>query len=321
MSKTQTKEKDALLLDLKPVAGEMKVGDTITYPDGSKGKIVFAPKSAAKPKASGKKAGTNVALREADPKSTAVATTPEEDLDAFIMRASTDPKFDTAKLKEMLDMRRALHRERQEREFFVAFHAAKAEMPIVVKDGRNPATKSSYPKLETISKVVDPIAHKHGFSASYGTADSPLPGHYRIVCDLLHVGGHSRRYFADIPADNTGQKGEKNKSDTHGAGSSMSYGRRYIKVLMYDLVIAGEDTDAVRRQDDQPQKVTADQAKKLRDMVLAVGCSEDSFVDFMGDRHAAKFWPIERIEDIPAKLFDEGMRQLQAFERNRKAAK
>jgi hypothetical protein len=49
---------------------------------------------------------------------------------------------------------------------------------------------------------------------------------------LSHTAGHSRHYQADVPIDNTGPKGAQNKTMTHGFGSALSYGRRYLKLLI-----------------------------------------------------------------------------------------
>lgn len=240
--------------------------------------------------------------------------TDADDFLQAIMRAAADKNVDVAKMKELLAMRKELEAERREREWFVAFHAAKARMPTIIKDGKNPETKSSYPRLESISTKVDPIAQEHGFSATYGTADSPLANHYRVVCDLLHVGGHARRYCADIPIDTTGAKGTKNKSDTHGAGSAISYGRRYIKVLMWDLVIAGEDTDAAKKAPAaQQDRVSVDQADRLRDLVEAVGADGGEFIAYMNKNFSRGYWLYQSIDDLPAKLFDEAVRQLNSY--------
>jgi hypothetical protein len=53
---------------------------------------------------------------------------------------------------------------------------------------------------------------------------------------------------ADIFADTKGPRGTPNKTATQGFGSTMSYGRRYLKALMFDLVIAGEDDDGTHKR-------------------------------------------------------------------------
>jgi hypothetical protein len=76
---------------------------------------------------------------------------------------------------------------------------------------------------------------------SFGTADCPYPNHYRVTCDVSHTGGFSKRYQADVPVDNTGPKGSQNKTMTHGFGSALSYGRRYLKLLVFDVATTDDD--------------------------------------------------------------------------------
>jgi hypothetical protein len=226
-----------------------------------------------------------------------------------IVRAARDKSVDVAKMRELLDMKRELENDEKARLFNIALHAAQGEMPKIVKDRENPDSHSRYATLEKISSIVDPIARKHGLTTSYGTADSPLPNHYRIVCYLSHTAGHVREYHVDLPADTTGQKGAKNKTDLHGAGSAMSYGRRYIKVLMYDLVIANEDRDGNR---DTGGNVTAAQVGALAGRIKAVGLGEDAFLDF---------FQIEKLDDLPESKFDLAMTKLDAFAKNKAATK
>jgi hypothetical protein len=163
-------------------------------------------------------------------------------------------------------------------------------MPQVGRDADNSHTKSKYARLETLSAAMTPVLTKHGFSISFGTADSPLPGHYRITAEVSHEAGHSRTYQADIPADLGGAKGAANKSATHAFGSTMSYGRRYLKMLIFDVVTKGEDDDGNGGPSHPPvpEFVSADQLSYLRRLIDKVDADE------------AKFCRYLRIRDLPS---------------------
>jgi hypothetical protein len=85
--------------------------------------------------------------------------------------------------------------------------------------------------LEAVSDAIDPVFRRHGFSRRSGPRTARYAGHYRVTCRLSHIGGHHRDYQADVPADTVGIKGNQNKTATHGFGSALSYGRRYLKLL------------------------------------------------------------------------------------------
>jgi len=127
--------------------------------------------------------------------------------------------------------------------FFQAMQRVQAEATPIVKDAKNAQTGSMYARLETIARALAPLYTSHGFSLSYGTADSPLDGYIRVTCQCMHVGGHSEPYHFDLPVDDIGIKGNANKTRIHGSGSTISYGRRYLVLMIFNVVMAGEDDD------------------------------------------------------------------------------
>lgn len=158
-----------------------------------------------------------------------------------IARAAADPNTDVDKLERLLAMQERVLAREAEQAFNASMRTAQEEIKPVVKNRANSETKSRYADLEAISAAIDPIIHRHGFSPSFGTADCNIPGHYRVTCSLSHVGGHTREYQADVPVDNTGPKGSQNKTMTHGFGSALSYGRRYLKLLIFDVATTDDD--------------------------------------------------------------------------------
>jgi hypothetical protein len=153
-------------------------------------------------------------------------------------------------------------------------------MPIVVRDAVNDQTRSRYAKLETISEKMDPVIQAHGFSLSFGTADCPLPNHYRVTCKVRHNAGYSELHHADVPADMLGMKGNQNKTATHAYGSTLSYGRRYLKTLIFDVVIKDQDDDG--RRAGSGTFITADQVKTVRQGLVETKADEAAFLQYLG---------------------------------------
>lgn len=193
-----------------------------------------------------------------------------------ISRAAADPKTDVDKLERLLGMYERITAREAEQAFNEAMRGAQAEMPQVLRDATNTQTNSKYARLETVSRAMDPIITSHGFSLSFGTDDSPLANHYRVTCTLSHAAGHSRTYHADVPADLTGMKGTANKTATHAFGSTMSYGRRYLKLLVFDIAMTDDDGQAAGGG-----FITETQAEQLRALLKEAAADETAFLKYM----------------------------------------
>lgn len=215
---------------------------------------------------------------------------------AIITRAATDPQVDVEKIERLSALYERMTARNAEQAFNTAMKAAQAEMPRIVRDAKNSTTNSRYARLETVSREMDPVIHRHGFSLSFGTADCPLPNHYRVTCLASHEGGHSRNYHADVPADTTGMKGTQNKTMTHGFGSTMSYGRRYLKLMIFDVALVNEDDDA--RAATSGDVVSPDQVMKLREHLEAKGAPLAGFL---------KWAKVDRVEDLPAAFYEQAV--------------
>lgn len=220
---------------------------------------------------------------------------------SIIERAATDPAIDVDKMERLLAMHERISARNAEQAFNEAMKEAQEAMPQVVRDAENSQTHSKYSRLETLAKVMNPVITRYGFSMSFGTDDSHMAGHYRVTCKVSHTGGHSRDYHADIPVDDVGAKGMKNKTLTHAFGSSMSYGRRYLTLLIFNVTMKDEDDDGNRAGSGA---ITDDQKETL------VGLIKDTDTDTAKFLTALKLGP--SLDAIPAKRFMEAKNALMA---------
>lgn len=169
----------------------------------------------------------------------------------FLKQASSSKDFDIEKFDRLLQMQERLLLKQSESEFNEAMQRVQAEVPRILRDAVNPSTNSKYTRLESLLKIIVPIYTVAGFSMSFGTSDCPIQNHYRITCKVAHKGSSgsfTRDYQCDIPADTTGMKGTMNKTATHGFGSTMSYGRRYLTLLIFNIALVNEDDDSKGQQ-------------------------------------------------------------------------
>lgn len=206
-----------------------------------------------------------------------------------LLQAALDKDLDADKLSQLMDLQERWLEGQAKQAYFAGMRDVQEALPTVVKDAENKQTNSRYTRLETLARAVDPVIHKHGFSVSYGTAESPLERHVRVTATVMHKAGHSTDHFIDLPLDDEGLKGSKNKTGTHAVGSTMSYGRRYLKMLIFDVTVAGEDDDGNR-----VPVVSESQARLLQDLI------DTHEVDMV------RFWKwagVERIADLPFDKF------------------
>jgi hypothetical protein len=207
-----------------------------------------------------------------------------------IAKAAADPNTDVDKLERLLAMQERVLQREAEQAFFSAMRSAQEEIRPVLRNKTNASTSSKFADLEAISDAIDPIIHRHGFSLSYGSDESPMPSHYRVTCTVSHTGGHTKDYHADVPTDMHGIKGSQNKTATHGWGSAMSYGRRYLKMLIYDVKLTDDDGKAAGNGG----PVNREQLKVLNGLCDAVKADRAALckylkIDELGDLAAADY--------------------------------
>lgn len=218
---------------------------------------------------------------------------------SLIARAASDPNIDIDKMERLMRMQQETREYNAKIAYATALAAAKAEITPVVRNKRNDQTKSNYADLAAISDAIDPIITKHGFSLTYDTDESPKLGHQRIICDVFHSSGHTRQHHADVPDDGAGFKGNANKTPTHAFGSTNAYGRRYLKVMIFDVATRDDNDGNRHRPPEQvPDLITEEQAAALRTALEFKGRTEADFCKVMKS---------DRIEALQAARFDGAM--------------
>jgi hypothetical protein len=221
---------------------------------------------------------TEVERIAASPDGEMVPVRPVTPLEAFLTMTQAGATAD--QLKMVGEVVRDWEANEARKAFAVAMNLCQQEMPVVLKDAENKHTKSRYARLESLTHTIKPVYTKHGFSLNFGTADTTLAQHIRLTCKVTHRGGHSETFQADIPLDGTGPKGEAigGMNRTQAAGSTYSYGQRYLSKLIFNLTIAEEDDDAVGDH----EGITEVHAAELQALVTAVGFTSEAFLRWAG---------------------------------------
>lgn len=162
----------------------------------------------------------------------------------MIERAARDPSVDIDKMDRLLVMHERMSLRAKEQEFNDAMAEAQAEMDPIRRDCDNPQTKSRYASYAALDRAVRPIYSKHGFGVSFNTqaprskADSDIGVIAYVTCK-----GFTRHYEIDMPADGKGAKGGDVMTRTHATGSGLTYGRRYLLQMIFNLATENADDD------------------------------------------------------------------------------
>ena len=160
---------------------------------------------------------------------------------AMIERAARDPSIDIDKMDRLLLMRERENARVAEQAFNTALAEAQTEMQPIGVDSNNDQTRSRYASYAALDRAVRSIYTQHGFGLTFNTEDAPGESQARIICDVCHTGGHTRRYRIDMPVDGKGAKGGDAMTKTHAMGSGISYGMRYLLRMIFNLAIDQDD--------------------------------------------------------------------------------
>jgi len=147
---------------------------------------------------------------------------------------------------EVVDRLIAQQREMMEYNDRTAFQAAlrriQDELKPIAKDLENKETHSRYASAEKVDEAIDRLLSRERMSLSFEPEPHPQVDMLRIV-GVLSLGAYSKRYPLDVPADGKGAKGGGVMSRTHATGSAITYGKRYLKNMIFNLRFKEKDDD------------------------------------------------------------------------------
>lgn len=216
----------------------------------------------------------------------------------MIERLVMDEKVDVEKLERVVAVQERMMDRDAEQAFNAALVKAQHDMPNIQANSANQQTNSMYAKLDKINQMIAPVYTRHGFSISFNTAPSSIEGWVQVTAILSHEQGHSREYHYDLPMDDSGIAGKKNKTDVHARASSITYGQRYLVTLIFNLAI-GNDADGNQPQD----TITEEQHADLVALLEEVGGDKTAF---------CKVCKVDDLKNLPASKFDGAIKKLEA---------
>jgi hypothetical protein len=132
-----------------------------------------------------------------------------------------------------------------------ALVAAAGQLQGIAPDSTNPAFRSKYISLDALMAAVRPVLAQHGLAVMHGTKHPETSEGGKLVgltieTRILHNSGEWIASSIAVPVT---------KSDAQGAGSAISYGRRYGLSALLGLTAEDDDGNAaVAAAPRQPSK-------------------------------------------------------------------
>lgn len=157
-----------------------------------------------------------------------------------IIKISSDPTMDISKLERMLEMHERLQAKQAEKAYNAALTFVQDKNLTVAKRALNKHTKSTYETLEDVNNVAMPHITKAGFSLSFNTKMKDEKT-ITLYCTVRHVDGHKELHELDVDIDNVGLGGNANKTQIQGVASSITYGRRALIKMIFNISTTDDD--------------------------------------------------------------------------------
>ena len=153
-------------------------------------------------------------------------------------------KIDTDQMSKMLEIAERLKATAAKEAYAVDFAVVQANIDGAVKTARNPQTGSMYAKLEGVIEASKPAYTAQGFSVVFYEGVTETEAHIRVCADVLHRDGHKESYHYDVPMGGVGIKGVVNMTKIHAKATSVTYGRRYLLCMIWNIPTQDDDGNA-----------------------------------------------------------------------------
>ncbi len=142
----------------------------------------------------------------------------------------------------ILEQQKWMIRHNEEEAFNAALKRIQMRLKKIPKRGWNPDTRSPFATAGDIDDAIQHLLDEEGMTLSFRPAVSDKPDEVLII-GTLALGAFSKEYPLPMPADGKGPKGGGVMSRTHATGSAITYGKRYLKNMIFDLRFKEKDDD------------------------------------------------------------------------------
>jgi len=193
---------------------------------------------------------------------------PDEFL-ALIEKVVMNPDVDAEKLKVIVELKHSLEDRAAAKAFDVAMQAAQKEVEALKWDKVNrESNQSRWVSFPKIDEMLKPIREKYGFTETFGVEpELPAPNTMLMYSDVIHEGGHRRRYHLPMSISGAGPKGGGVMTEAQAVGNGTSYGMRYLEKLIWKIpmLVDRDDNDGNTAQGNTVSETQVKELRKLFD--------------------------------------------------------
>ena len=178
-----------------------------------------------------------------------------------------------------------------EHQELIAFNDALARVQAKCRrigvDRENPQTHSMYATFDKLDDAIRPLYIAENLSLTFDTEDCEKADTVRVICDVS-LGGYTRRYRIEMPADGKGAKGNDVMTKTHATGSAISYGKRYLLTMIFNLKVGVVDDDGNAAGNRNGQQMNDQAFIEHQDNIENAGTLEELHKFYLAAVKAAK---------------------------------
>lgn len=194
-----------------------------------------------------------------------ITTTERRDYHDIISKVASVKDVDVEKLERLMKMQEEWERRAAALHYNEMMALAQGEMTQISKDAANTQTRSKYASLEALDEAIRPIYTRHGFSIEFNEEHPGERPDGLVLSIYVSCGAETRRRSKYIPITTTGFKGTTMMTPTHASIGAVTYGRRALLKMVFNLAEADTDGDLAkfdrmeRGETEPPKPLTVDE--------------------------------------------------------------
>lgn len=214
---------------------------------------------------------------------------------ALIEKVIENKDVDAEKLKVIVELKLSLEDRAAAKAFDAAMQEAQKEVTALKWDKVNPEKGSRHVSFPKIDEMLKPIREKYGFTETFGVEpELPAPNTMLMFSDVIHEGGHRRRYHLPMSISGEGPKGGGVMTAAQAVGNGTSYGMRYLEKLIWKIPMLVDKDD----NDGNQVRATISDAEKANLEKMLKGFSE------LRQKKFLEKFKIESLDQLPKSQYN-----------------
>ena len=199
----------------------------------------------------------------------------------MVQQLAANPNIDLQRVDHAFKIFEKFTAMEAEKKFNAAMAEAQMKIGAVVANQTNSHTRSTFADLSAIHKQCKPIWTECGFSVSSEYYDAEKDGWIGVKCEVMHAGGFKKEYKNIFPLDMAGSQGTTNKTAIQAIGSTGSYARRYIELMIFDISIDRDNDGNGPDRNASPahQPLNGKQIQNLKKELEKAGIAESTLCE------------------------------------------